>query len=130
MGGVDSIGGVFGQLGIMVCVISVGLEFFIIRELNPRKFKPDNYSVITRPIMRQVYKIGPWVDKSAMHALGFSIIISLIMAEIFPAIGMAMFIGGMGSTVIMQIFYYKPREIKRNMQNKWNERKDAGKSAA
>lgn len=116
--------GVVFQLGLAITAISIGLELFIIKQLRPDKFDPTMFAWWSRPFMRQAYKLGPWIDKSSLHSLSFSIVLSLVFEKLFPAVGMAMFIGGVGSSVVLQMVYYKPRNMINNAKAKLTARKE------
>ena len=69
---------------IFLCIGMMGIEMFIHRK-SP--------------------KIGHWVQEHPMGSLGFSVLISLVLAFMFPAAGLIVMTASLFSTIAMQPYY-------------------------
>ena len=105
--------GVVLTTGLVIMAIMTGFELYVVRSLRPEKFRPDMYSKYTSWAMKYVYKVGPWIEKSALHSLVFSLALSIGIGLIYPIAGIAAFVGGVGSTVAIQPYYMAVRVARR-----------------
>ena len=103
-------------LGFTIVIISMIFEIMVVRELRPEKWrwKVASYrgwrhwmAVVTRPI----YSIGPWLEHSTLNSLIFSLCVSIGIGVLFPAAGVAVLIGGIGSTLATQPYYAGRRKL-------------------
>lgn len=105
--------GVVGSLALLVTGVMLAAELYVVTQIRPEKFNPTDYNwKITRLIMRQVYKLGPWVERTTFNSLIFSFILSVLVGMMYPVAGIIGLVGGIGSTVAIQPYYMWQRKMK------------------
>jgi hypothetical protein len=92
--------------GIALAVIMAAFEIFVVTRLRPEYFTDQEWRWA-----KPLYRLGPWVEKSALRSLVFSLALSFAIGVLFaPGANIAVLIGGVLSTVIVQP-YYSARRI-------------------
>lgn len=101
--------GVVLQMGFVLMFIMAGIEIYVNNVFRPEKYRPETYPALVRPVMRLVHHLGPLIESSAVYALLFSFALSVLLGFIYPIAGIAAFIGGVGSTLLVQPYYLGKR---------------------
>lgn len=103
--------GVVLQMGFVLMFIMAGIELYVNTMFRPEKFKPETYPQGLRQVMQLVHQLGPIVEANAVYSLLFSIGLSVLLGMIYPMAGIAAFIGGIGSTLLVQPYYMGKRVL-------------------
>lgn len=98
-------------LGLVLSCTVAGLELYIVRTFRPEKFKPETHPSATRWFWFLVHRLGPWIEKSPVNGLLFSLGLSIGIGIIFPAAGVAVMLAGVASTIMTQPYYAAHRKI-------------------
>lgn len=100
-------------LGLTLAVFEAIGELYVVHNFRPEKFKPELYTQWTRWAWKLVHQLGPWIEKSPVNTVIASIGLSFVLGMMFPAMGVAVFLGAIASTCITQPYYAVRRRIKR-----------------
>lgn len=99
-------------LGLVLSASVAGMELYIVHTFRPERFEPESHPVWSRWFWKQVHKLGPWIEKSPVNGLIFSLGLSVAIGMVFPAAGVAVMLAGVVSTIATQPVYGARRMIK------------------
>lgn len=112
--------GVILTTGLVLMLVMTAFEVYINRTLRPEKYHKEVYPLIMRLFVRPMFYLGPWIAKSPLNGIVFSLGLSVMVGRLFPATGVMIFMAGVGSTVIVQPYYMGDRFVRRYKANRAN----------
>lgn len=99
-------------LGLVLAGCVAGMELYIVHSFRPEKFKPESYPSWSRWFWELVHHLGPWIEKSPVNGLLFSLGLSVAIGIVFPAAGVAVMLAGIASTIATQPVYAARRKLR------------------
>lgn len=102
--------GAIATTGLLLALSVAALELYLVHSFRPEAFKPENHQVWSRWLWKVVHHIGPWIERSPMNGLLFSLGLSVGIGFMFPAAGVIVMIAGVLSTLLTQPVYAARRK--------------------
>jgi hypothetical protein len=90
------------ETGVALALIMTAFEIYAITRLRPERWDPETEWWMAKPL----YKLGPWIERSPLRSLVFSLGLSFVLGLLFaPGANLAVLIGGVLSTILVQPYY-------------------------
>lgn len=99
-------------LGLMLAGSVALFELYIVKTFRPEKFQADTHPTWSRWFWKLVHQLGPWIEKSPVNGLLFSLGLSISIGVIFPAAGIAVMLAAITSTLLTQPVYMCVRKYR------------------